>query len=227
MPIIQSVLDVLNQSDDKETIPAVKGVLKSIYKANVGLGKNGPWSINNGVLSSEGHEIRVKFWNRSDDDLLPLKGKTIVITSVQGNRGLSGVSFVAQGYKDQPELKVSEKAEISVEGDPISKQERQKPIQSTSEQEEEDVPYEFNKATNASPSQATSQNFHGAQVGMAVNNAFAFLLQEEPGALADPATRCRTLWEIASDILRVAQRMEGGDIAPKPSDRLKEGEGHQ
>lgn len=72
-------------------------------------------------------------------------------------------------------------------------------------------------------SSAPAGAFLGVTVGMALNNACQFTLEEakDPGAsglrIGDPEFY-RRIWDHASQILRVAQVLEKGKLAPNPTD---------
>lgn len=105
--------------DIGEKVPSTKGKLKSVFDIKTGENDNGTWSLQSIVLTDGPVEMRVKIWGH---DVIPKswRGKTVYISSKQGEKGLTGVSVIQDTYKwtqGQPikkNLEVKEGAEVSL-----------------------------------------------------------------------------------------------------------------
>lgn len=78
----------------------------------------------------------------------------------------------------------------------------------------------------SAPAPAAGGVIHGATVGMAINQANGIIIAgastmnpQEREQFFDSPAYSKTLWTIASDIVRIARVMEAGKLAPSPKDR--------
>jgi len=196
---------------------------KTYDRNNVPGGKGGPTTVQNVELSdTTGNKIRASVWGHPD--LKDQEGKTLILHSVNGKFGLNGVkvkhgSYVAK--KDGPrhkagdtvktvELEVSKAGQFQYVvvyrgGQAANSPEKAVPSPSG----EVSAPTHTKVVTQGqTPSNGLKPVF-GATVGMAINQAVAVLIHTED---INPKTFEDDLARIASQIIRVAQRLETGDL---------------
>lgn len=88
--------------DVGEKVPSLRAKIIKVFGQNEGDNEFGHWSIQNLELCSVADpklKMKVKLFNHSEE-ILPIKqGKTIVITSNQGEKGIEGISVIQDTYK--------------------------------------------------------------------------------------------------------------------------------
>ncbi len=91
------IKDALTFSPE-ENVPSVRGKVKEIYKPSTGSSDKGEWSFQNLVIVDESGQIKVKL---KDREPLPLdyKGRVILISCKEGDKGLSGVKIKEDEYR--------------------------------------------------------------------------------------------------------------------------------
>lgn len=173
---------------DKCPIDSIQGQVTEVYKQREITGGK---VVQDAMLrGGDGSEIKLTAWDHGD--LSPYKGKDVVISA--GPKGGLVVKF--DSYKDRNvnTLSVSKMVTFQVvAGGPVSANPSPSDGKTT-----------YLPGTSA-PAPTTVVN--GAKIGMCVNNAVLFMT--EAGIPFEEAK----LHEIASGILRVAIRLENGDIA--------------
>lgn len=189
------------------TIPQTTGFLKSVSKRKEGTGRDGNGTFQTGTLIDGNSQIKIKSWDR--DDLSPLQGRKVWLIAAKGENGkLGGLTLIEEEYPKGTFSKV-----IDAKGRAaIVPADRPQP-------DDDQIPGAEVPARTAPPAArpATAKwQPLGQTVGMAINNACANLTARN--VVLNPTD----VWEMASDILRVAERLEKGIMAPLWSERHKQ-----
>lgn len=105
--------------DVGETVPSVRGKIKTLFERTSGSNAKGDWSFQNGTLASADGKSIIKF-KMKDCDELPLswKGKEVVMCSVDSGRKLTGLYVKEDEYKGDTYkyLHITPTAEITLAG---------------------------------------------------------------------------------------------------------------
>ncbi len=200
-------------------IEAIQGQITAVYeRKDMGVGKYGPWSLQNAVLQDVGgNKIRVCV--KSHPDITPFKGKEVVIHGKEGaikvkhDKYTPGPGKKNEGVEQKTiELDVSKVAQFhSVEVYNQSKPESASPATPVSSPSTA-VSQQTNTNIAGSHQNGVKPIF-GATAGLGVNNARL----ECEAAGVDPTEQA--LWEKASKYVRVALKIERGDLhEPQQSD---------
>lgn len=114
MPIAE-LLDL----DVGETVPSVRGKIKTLFERTSGSNNKGDWSFQNGTLASADGKAIIKF-KMKDCDELPMswKGKEVVLCSVDSGRKMTGLYVKEDEYKGDTYkyLHITPTAEITLAG---------------------------------------------------------------------------------------------------------------
>ncbi len=215
---MQKILDILNYPDGTP-IDAVQGRITAVYPSKTIAGRNGPVTVQNAELSDVGgNKIKLVVWDHPD--LAPLKDKEYVLHNTSSKKAYPGIqvkigSYVANkaGKNHQVgdtvktfELKVSKEGcfqHIEVFNQSKS------PDKASAEPASRPAAAQTGGQVGGS---SQGGYINGASVGMAVNNAIQVLMHNGP---IDPATFKTRIWNIASEILEVSQKLERGVVAEK------------
>lgn len=97
-----------------EKIPCFRGILAKAYDYNSDTNEHGPWSVQNVELvqpEGGGPKLRVKVWNREP---IPKHwvGKVVEVISVEGERGIKGVSMEQDTYKWRDGQPIKKQVEV-------------------------------------------------------------------------------------------------------------------
>jgi hypothetical protein len=105
------------QMEPGETVTATKGKLKSVFERNTGTNEHGDWSIQNVILADGELEIKVKVCDRETAIPSAWKGKLIYLTSVNGDKGITGLKVKEDTYKGKTSkiLSATKTAEIGLQ----------------------------------------------------------------------------------------------------------------
>lgn len=105
------------QMEPGETVTATKGKLKAIFERNTGTNEHGDWSIQNVILADGEVEMKVKVCDRDAAIPSAWKGKLIYLTSVNGEKGITGLKVKEDTYKDKTSkiLSATKTAEIGLQ----------------------------------------------------------------------------------------------------------------
>jgi hypothetical protein len=100
---------------DKQNLACIAGTLLQIYKPKTGENSNGPWSIQNvNIKGTDGTEVTLWMKDRPE---IPSnqKGRFIILTAKQGEKGLSGLYVMDDEYngKTTRKIKVTPTAELA------------------------------------------------------------------------------------------------------------------
>lgn len=95
---------------DGTTIGEMRVGVKKVFPPRTGASKHGEWRVQNCILEDGTGEIRGAFWIK--DDMSDLEGKTIVLKSRAGKKGLAGVTVQYSDHSKANELKITENAAI-------------------------------------------------------------------------------------------------------------------
>lgn len=216
----------LLQFPDQTPVDAVQGVVAFVYERNVRKTQYGEKPVQSCTLKDiAGNSIRVTCWEHPD--LLPLKGKEVVLHSTNGK----GVKVKHGSYvvkKDGPDKGTTKKTvELDVgkagcfqtievynqiTGGNAAPQSPANAPSAALEAKSPPTPSHHTPQASEpvkTDSRAGSPIF-GATVGMAINQACSYLIAKEDNL--DP----QRVWIIASDIIRIAKRLESGDLYVKP-----------
>lgn len=114
MPRIVTLKEALAY-DKGEIIPSVRGKLTALYDRNSGTNDRGEWSIQNAELTDATGKIKLKI---TDRDALPKewKGREVVLSCNDGNKGLTGLKADDDTYKGKTSkiIKVTPSAHIDL-----------------------------------------------------------------------------------------------------------------
>lgn len=85
------------QREVGEQIPAARGILKAIYKRSTGTNSQGPWSLQNAIITDGAAELKLKL---SGKDELPesWKNKEVYLLAKHGEKGFTGLRFEEDSY---------------------------------------------------------------------------------------------------------------------------------
>lgn len=208
--------------DPGESVPQTKGVIKATFARKSGVTNGKEWSVQNIVLQEGAAEIKCTLWNR--DDVTAMKGRQVWLISHKSQKDgkLVGLTikentYTNKGGKEVTEkvLDVGEKAEIARSDAP---QEQPEPAdqdgENVDDSDDGDLgPQKPPVSSTKKPDKKPDWQPLGITVGMAINNVCASLT-----ALGKPLEP-KTVWEMASDILRVTKSLESGTLAAPWSER--------
>lgn len=102
--LVQDILKKLKG----EIVTVASGEITSVGKVSKGTGQYGAWTLQPATLKDSTGEISVTFSNCREI----LKGEHITIRSVESKKGWNGIKMDV--YKDKPQIKVTESAQINV-----------------------------------------------------------------------------------------------------------------
>lgn len=188
-------------------IPNLSATAKVVFQRKTGEGQYGPWSVQGVVLADEtGDEIQASCWGF--EDLSYIKGQAVAVASTGKNHKTGktqGVELVQGNGKDgtpRLELKVGHKTGGFIGG---STPNPANMAGSTS-------PAATQTAIPAIPGHSVPQSkgIEGVTVGMAVNCAVR--LAAANGVNTDDLDEY--IYVRASALIRIAQRLQSGDLAP-------------
>ncbi len=212
---MQKILDILNYPDGTP-IDAVQGRITAVYPSKTIAGRNGPVTVQNAELSDVGgNKIKLVVWDHPD--LAPLKDKEYVLHNTSSKKAYPGIqvkigSYVANkaGKNHQVgdtvktfELKVSKEGcfqHIEVFNQSKS------PDKASAEPASRPAAAQTGGQVGGS---SQGGYINGASVGMAINNAVKIITEGEG---YNPELFAKQLYVIASDIIRVSQHMEKGNL---------------
>jgi len=215
---MQSIPQVQNYPD-QTPIDAIQITVSGVYERRTDVGQYKTSVQNADGVDVAGNKIRLDVWGHPD--LTPLKGKEIVLHSVNGK----GVKVKHSSYFSKKENK-----EVKQVGLEVSKAGQFQVVEVYHQQAGSEMPV---KAVS-SPSEAIqtrgdtnlpvqAQNpvkgqeranpgIFGATVGMSLNNAVHALT-----AVGQPLDE-DNVWKLASKLIRVSQRLERGDLYQEKAD---------
>lgn len=100
-----------------ETVTATKGKLKAVFERNTGTNEHGNWSIQNVIISDGDVEMKVKVCDRESAIPSAWKGKLIYLTSLNGDKGITGLKVKEDTYKGKTSkiLSATKTAEIGLQ----------------------------------------------------------------------------------------------------------------
>lgn len=124
--------EVVNM-EEGEIVPAVSGIVESIYKQRSGVKDDKPWSFQDLVIKDGTQKIGISVSGREEIPV-SVKGKLLTFISSNGSRGMTGVKIILDTYNGETrkKLRVTPTAEI-VEGagqwenQPANTQQRRSP----------------------------------------------------------------------------------------------------
>lgn len=174
---------------DKTTIDELQVTVTEVYPASDFQGK----SVQNVKLSDGTGEIKASLWEHPD--ATPLKGREFILhSSKSGNGRFGGVSVKASTNPKYPGNTLS-----------VSKSGVFQHVEVHQSQSGE-APSGHAKASSPSPEGSKATYISGQTVGMAIKCACDSLTQAGTGLEPD------AVWKIASDIIRVAKKLENGEL---------------
>ncbi len=184
----------------KTPIDAVQGKLVGVYEYKPFTGKYDPTTIQSAELQDiAGSKIRIEVWGHTD--LTELKGKDVVISANKpGAITVKHNSYTKEGK------------EIKSVGLSVTKAAVFQLVHIQASNPESKPANEAGKSQGEAPAMPSKPFINGATIGMAINQACANLTHM--GMALDPDK----VWKIASGLVRVAQKMDQGDLAPAPKD---------
>lgn len=112
-------LSQLGAMADKQNLACIAGTIASIYKPKTGTNSTGEWSIQNAVIKGT-DGIEVTLWLKDRPEIpTAAKGRFIVLTARQGEKGLSGLYIMDDDYngKVTRKIKVTPTAELTYQDD--------------------------------------------------------------------------------------------------------------
>jgi hypothetical protein len=201
-------------------IGQTKGQVEAVWDQRKGEGQFGPWTSQDVTLKDGNVKVKCSFWDKPD--MRPYMGKVIYLMSTPDKKGaIKGLEMKQNNYTKKDGTPVSEKKLNVGKSVKIG----------TTEEVEDDIPMGgateddggFDAAAPtpppATPAPAPKPHapVYGATVGMAINNACEIL----SSIGTDPFSPefYKQLHQVASDIARVAQMIEAGNLAPTAKQR--------
>jgi hypothetical protein len=174
---------------DKDSIDAVQGRISRVFPARSPRGKTVQDAE---IQDASGNTIKMSVWEHPD--LKPLEGMEVILQS--GPRG--GVQVKWDDYKKTNVLSVNKSGTFQK----LAVHQAQTGGVAAPAQTTNTVP--TSNHTSAVPATTV---VNGAKVGMALNNATLFMTNA-----TEPFNKDR-LFEIASEFVRISNRMEKGELA--------------
>lgn len=227
----------INQLPVGSPVPLVVGTLVSIFDYKTNVGRNDS-TIQSAMLKDEtGDEIRINIWNQRD--YKDRKGANVRIVGVF-EKGKCSTHIIENKHFNPPaiELQLSKSSVILISGTdvpaPAVKQTPQEPKEAAPSGEQTDgaatpPPAKTDGAVPPPPSRGP-RPVNGQTVGNAMKLAVdvvlkAFEESSEAAAnlneyLAIPEFSIK-VHQVASDLIRIAQRLERGYLAPTVRERYK------
>lgn len=212
---MQKITDILNFPDGTP-IDAIQGRISEVYAYEKKTGQKGPYTLQKAYIADVGgNKIKLTVWDHPD--LAPLKGNEYVLHNTGGTR-YPGIKVRIGSYvatKDGQQHKA---------GDTVKTLELNVTKNGCFQHVEV---FNQNKPAGATPAtpvskpveaqiggqvggSAQSAYINGQTVGMAINNAVKIICE---GAGYNPETFSKQLHVIASDIIRISQTIEKGNLA--------------
>lgn len=215
-------------------------------KTGVGKQNNKPYSFQNLHVSDRGDRSVVQVWNFPD--LSSLEGGIINLESTFG-KDSEVYGVMVDEYKNERRIKLSESGLIdNIEDAKTSPENQWQNIEAHSgnkggnndrrqdnrrgnDRRRDDRQEEPPRSRGGSPTRGPSDRHEkkpifGATVGMAINQAVAIIRESPDSGGNKPDMNyflsrqfSQDAYTIASDILRIAERLERGDIAPSAKQR--------
>lgn len=153
MPRVDYPCDLLQKQDGEQVIMAA-GKLKCLWDYKTGTSTKGaskgkPWMLQNGVLQGDdGAEIPIKFDGRSE---IPAnwRGKKIIVSSVKGDKGFTGVKMVID--REALTVKVTASAKVELGEDAPASAPTPAPAPSATEPVDDGPPVEEPPPSTAYP----------------------------------------------------------------------------
>lgn len=199
-------IQVVKTWPNDATVEAIQGKIDKVYPANTtASGK----VVQNAILVDAGNEsVKLVVWDHPD--LKPYEGKEVVLHSNRaGNGRFGGVTVKHGSYvakkdgKNHKEGDTIPTFELSV-----SKLGTFQLVEVYNAQAGKSAPVSSEAPTKAEELvKSNSTGVHGQTVGMAINNTCDNLTAR--GETLEPDV----IWKIASSIIRVAQKLEKGELA--------------
>ncbi len=211
------LLDIQNFPDGTP-IDAIQGRISEVYDYEKKQGQKGPYTLQKAYISDVGgNKIKLTVWDHPD--LAPLKGNEYVLHNTGGTR-FPGIkvrlgSYVAKkdgrDYKAGDTVKTLE-LNVTKNGcfQHVEVFNQSKPAGQTPAEPVSRPPTVVGGTpTHGVPVHA---NINGMTVGMAINNAVKIITE---GNGYNPETFAKELYVIASDIIKVSQHIEKGNLSEK------------
>jgi len=216
------ITEILNFPDGTP-VDAVQGKISAVYPARTVTNPKGSSTVQNAELSDiAGNKIKLTVWDHPD--LTPLKDNEYVLHNT-GDKRYPGIKVKHGSYvasKDGRNHKVGDTVktiELNVNKhgcfQHIEVYNQSKPAGATpaapaskpvAAEPGPDVPHPYPQAVKA-------QGIHGATVGMAVKAALDILAHNGEPITIDSIRG--TAYEVASEIIRLSQKLEAGRLAPE------------
>ena len=206
---MSTTIEQIKGMEDGLVITRIDGIVKALFPRKTGSSDKGEWSVQTLILAQGQSEIPVSLWNK---DAIPdnIKGKAVSLVAFKGSKGWSGLYKNTGKSKDgspRIEIRGTKSADIIVGG-------LDAPVDNATPE----------AAPVSAPVEKKAHDFaasgvYGATAGMAVKEAVTWAREQG----ANPADKATWEWvfNVASDIVRVAFLIESGKLAPPIKDRNK------
>lgn len=236
--MILTTIGLIGQLPNGTHLEQINAKITAIRDPKSGESTYGPWSMQNVELIDATGKITAVLKNQP-----PLatgwQGFTATWTATKDGKGkLAGIVVDDNDYKGTVTRRLLIHPEAIMEQAPDAG-----PTQAQQQyQQQAPAPQQYASPKQVPQQQAQSQaqppaaqprqpqaraiGIHGATVGMAINNAVHIcrdLFKDDPHAFTGEHFP-KSLWLIASDIVRVSQRMESGHLASSPAERIAKGQ---
>ncbi len=180
---------------NKTPVDAVQGQIVEVYKGKIV--SNGKHCQEAKIRDAAGTETKLTVWEH--DDISTYKGRDVILQS--GARG--GLTVNHNTWNGATTVGISASKTATFQFLEVHRANTGQPAT---------APTTATTTTNAHPTQAATVVVNGAKVGMSINCATEFMVK------AGEAFSEQRIWEIASALIRVSNRMETGDLAPAVAD---------
>lgn len=219
---MQTIKDI-KALPDGMIVEAVSGILDTVDEQKPYLGGDRPTTVQSFKLLDGKEFIYGSCWGHPD--ITPFKGKQVIFASVKGgNNRFGGVAVKDRPDKKDPQkkwknLNVSYSGVLhtpetwaSAGGKPTPEAPKPStmPQDSRSSTEGRPIP----SAPESSSVGHPSANINGMTVGMAVGRSVELLIAADPKVCESKEFATR-LWQTASEIIRISQKLEAGFLAQK------------
>jgi hypothetical protein len=202
-----------------EVICQTKGIIHSVYDRAERVGKNGPFTVQNCILMDGNTKVKAAFWNR--DEMRPMMGKTVWLISTPGKGGkLGGVTVKDGSFTKKDGTQVNEKVIDVSQSANIGLSEKHQPDADEipmGDESSEEATLPTPPPAEPKPKLDGPMPVYGATVGCCLKEACSIV--NSLGTDPFNPEYFKQVYQIASDLIRVARMLEKGELSPSAKQR--------
>ena len=187
----------IKELKEKTTVDTMSGMVENVYERHAGTKEGRAWSMQNIMLKDASGAVKVLLSGRKECPK-SMEGKQVSFSSVNGEKGLTGMYVKDDKYKGKTTrvVIVTEVATVKVVGGSNG------------------------ESTKSSAAPASKQMVLGQTVGMAINNAVHILTNSAGNRLEyySGDDFIYDLHAIASSVIYVSKALESGEPLKRPQE---------